>query len=244
MGDDMDHLINSDLKPSEVSNHGWIYCVDEDIYLANNTDNDPDLSGKWMMFFKKGEEMDSKWKQACELYRQGKLPGIRSMKVSTCMHDPVRTSDTTNGVICFYCGPADDETRLKTYGRNLLEKISYNSKFLRYKSDKQTRQGTRATGQKVNSMYSIQVSDVNASCSGGSRYSGSTSQGNNWRTERNNWRSDHGSANTNWRSGHRSEETNWRSGHRSEETNSWRSGHRSEEANNWRSGQRDPEGTN
>lgn len=218
-------LLNSNLKPSEV-NVRWIYCRDEDIDEKAGSYDDPDLNGKWMMFFKKGDEMDQKWKEACDLYRQGKLDGIRCMKVSAGLHDPERASDDIHGVICFYCGPANDEAALMTYGKSLLRNISYNSKFMRYKSDKQTRAGTFATGQKVNSMYTIKVSDIDLPTSSSHGYSNSSQNSNNRRwyapnkmNSESNWREQQNSSSTrtsnqNWRERTRPEETNWRSGNR------------------------------
>lgn len=238
-------LINANSKPSEVDALRWIYCKDEDIYeQAHSSYDDPDLNGKWMMFFKKGEEMDQKWKEACDLYRQGKLDGIASMKVSTSMHDPVRSSDTTNGVICFYCGPANDEAALMTYGKNLLKNISYNSKFLRYKSDEQTRSGTAATGQKINSMYTIQVSDINSSAPSYGNSGNQNSSNQRWHAPKKmnsetNWRENQHSttsSNENWRDRNRPQETNWRSGNRNQGPIQFRS---NTSETNWRQPPRD-----
>lgn len=232
-----DILINTNVKPSGVDNFGWIYCVDEDIHEQEQSKFDPDLNGKWMMFFKKGVEMDGKWKQACDLYRQGKLDGITSMKVSTLMHDPVRTSNTANGVICFYCGPSNDQSALMIYGKNLLRNIAYDCTFMRYKSDEQTMGGTVATGQKINSMYKIQVSDINlaASHNSSSNVKNSTTKlydGNGPNTSSNqNWRERKHSESTNWRERNRHDETNWRQRNRPEET-SWRSRNRNHEPSN------------
>lgn len=232
-------LINSNLKPSEVDDVSWIYCMDKTIYgEAHSNYDDPDLNGKWMMFFKKGVEMDEKWKEACDLYRQGKLVGIHSMKVSTSMHNPVRTSDESHSVICFYCGPANDEAALTIYGKNLLKNISYNSKFLRYKSDAQTRSGTVATGQKINSMYAIKVSDQSISNTSDHQSSSNqrwyapkkTNTGTNWRDGQQH------STSENWRERNRPQETNWRSGNRNQGPITFRS---DSSETNWRQPARD-----
>lgn len=154
-------LVNSSLKPSQVSEIRWLYCRDE-IIEARTRIFGRDKNGKWMMFFKKGDELDGKWKLACDLYRQGKLTGITGMKVSTELLDPIRSSDDDNGLICFYCGPCDDEETLMKYGNNLLEHVSYKPQYgthMLYKSDAQTRTGTFATGQRINSLYKIRLSD-------------------------------------------------------------------------------------
>lgn len=209
-------LINSSLKPSQVNEVRWLYCHDEVIYARLNI-FDPNKSGKWMMFFKKGDELDGKWKQACDLYRQGTLTGIRTMKVSTALFNPERSSDVDNGLICFYCGPADDENTLMKYGKNLLDHISYKPIFnvyMNYKSDAQTMAGTFATGQKINSLYKIRVSD-DPSPAVGNTFSRQTdqpgakksyAQGNSRHFSRheNNWRTSVS------RPEETTEETNWR----------------------------------
>lgn len=207
------------------------------------------------MFFKKGEEMDEKWKVACDLYHQGKLTGIRSMKVSTTLYDPKRTSDVTNSVICFYCGPANDETSLMAYGKNLLTHISYGSNFLNYRSDAQTRAGTFATGQKINSMYRIKVSNANSTSSEYSRnnrgwFKQTTKHNNNIFPSAvstdHDWRKSNSSQDTNWRSRDRKyressyskqsavpNNVNWRERNKDSETN-WRTSYSSFTDKNWR----------
>ena len=80
------------------------------------------------------------------------------MKVATKKQNP-RASDASTGVIIFYCGPENDEKLMMSYGQNLLKYVPYTNAygFMYYKSDIQTLQGTRATGQKSNSKYRIPV---------------------------------------------------------------------------------------
>ena len=80
------------------------------------------------------------------------------MKVATKKQNP-RASDTSSGVIIFYCGPENDEKLMMSYGQNLLKYVPYTNAygFMYYKSDIQTLQGTRATGRKSNSKYKIPV---------------------------------------------------------------------------------------
>ena len=69
------------LKPSEITNNFWVYEWDPEI--RSRIDNyDHEKSGKWMMFFENAL-IDEKWQQLVNLYREGKLTGIHSMKVST-----------------------------------------------------------------------------------------------------------------------------------------------------------------
>ncbi|XP_018007067.1 uncharacterized protein LOC108664885 isoform X2 [Hyalella azteca] len=141
--------------PSAVQDVHFIGEVQDDLYSKYIFDESK--SGKWMIFVKH-DAMFSMWKKSCNLYREGKLEGIHSMKVSTSKPSPRTTVDGT-GVIIFYCGPCDDQELMMRYGRNLVTVLQFfNSKgAIPYKSDAQTALGTRATGCKVNSMYWLRV---------------------------------------------------------------------------------------
>ena len=88
-------------KPMSVTDEYWLF--ERDSKAGAKYQYDPELTGKWMMFWNKSV-LDERWKQAVILYREGKLTGITSMKVSTKRDNP-RASDKTSGVIIFYCGP-------------------------------------------------------------------------------------------------------------------------------------------
>jgi hypothetical protein len=63
-------------------------------------------------------------------------------------HSPFLSNDFLKAPIIFYCGPASDENLILEYGNNLLKQMPYfspNAHFY-YKTDKQTGEGTRATG--------------------------------------------------------------------------------------------------
>jgi len=143
-------------KPSKELDDYFIFESDPQI-SDKWGDYDIKLSGKWMMFYP-WSIMDEKWEEAVEQYRSGKLTGIKSMKVATKKQNP-RASDASTGVIIFYCGPENDEKLMMSYGHNLLKYFPYTNAFgfMYYKSDIQTLQGTRATGQKSNSKYRIPV---------------------------------------------------------------------------------------
>ncbi|KAF2354634.1 Translation Initiation factor eIF- 4e-like [Trinorchestia longiramus] len=118
-------------------------------------------SGKWM-FFVKNRYLHQMWRKACFLYRDGKLDGIKLMKVSTAKENP-RSSDDDRGVIIFYCGPCSNEKLMLRYGMNLVRMFKYTSDrgFMPYKSDAQTYLGTIATGNKINSLYTLPVPRYN-----------------------------------------------------------------------------------
>lgn len=146
----MDNYVNCNLKPTEVSHVYWLYEDHEQI-----TRNYPEPDGKWMQFYDL-TQLGAMWHQAKMKYRAGGLPGIHSMKVSTVCPQP-RASNSSQGVIIFYCGPSNDEQRVVDIGRRLLEEMPYTSSngWMSYKSDEQTAGGTRATGQRKNYLYRI-----------------------------------------------------------------------------------------
>ncbi|CAH1119099.1 unnamed protein product [Phaedon cochleariae] len=142
------------LNPTKEYERPFLYAFIPSI--SRSYKYDISLSGKWMMFFAKNI-LDEKWKMCCDLYKARKLTGIAQMKVSTSVRSP-RTTDHANGVIIFYCGPANDEEAVMAYGKKLLEVVPYTgNRYMYYKSDEQTYEGTRATGQKKNHLYKISV---------------------------------------------------------------------------------------
>lgn len=93
----LEAYINTDQKPSEVNDFPWLICAD-DALEEKYCDGQP--SGKWMMFFPK-TELDSKWLEACDSFRKGKLTGIYQMKVST-FYKNKRASKNSDGVLIFF----------------------------------------------------------------------------------------------------------------------------------------------
>lgn len=137
-------------NPTEINDECWLRCYNEKYGNLQE-------GGKWMLFYDKNE-IDEKWKIIKSYYNEGKLKGIRSMKVSTNKENS-RASDDNSVIIC-YCGPADDEKSVMAYGKNLVDIMEYQNsgqRFCYYKSDKQTDEGTRSTGSKVNHKYSINL---------------------------------------------------------------------------------------
>ena len=73
-----------------------------------------------MLFVQKGNDQDALWTELCELYLQGKLKGVPSLKTSTMKKNPLAKEDK-NGVIIVYCGPCDEEETMKEYGKIMLK---------------------------------------------------------------------------------------------------------------------------
>ena len=74
-----------------------------------------------------------KWEQAVNLYRDGMLTGVNTMKVSTAggyswissMPENFKNSNNFIHVIIFHCGPSDQRELMIDIGRNLLQLIEY-----------------------------------------------------------------------------------------------------------------------
>ena len=68
-------------KPSKTYLNFWLY--EEDPEISRICPHPEWKGGKWMMFFE-STNIDKKWDQAIQLYRQGKLFGVHAMKVCQC----------------------------------------------------------------------------------------------------------------------------------------------------------------
>lgn len=142
--------MQSDNKPSEEYNKCWIFAKSKDIKL------DMSKIGKWMLFVYK-VKIDEFWSNITKLYNDGKLEGIYNMKVSTRKMNP-RSNSNINHVICCYCGPYDDKDAIMKIGTNLVKVTGYNmAKKIYYKSDVQTKLGTRKTRRQKNHLYELEV---------------------------------------------------------------------------------------
>lgn len=121
-------------------------------FIIHHTD------GKWMLFYDK-KKIDEKWKLVKQLYRDGKLLGVTQMKCSTISKNQ-RASDGDSEVIIIYCEPEKNEEHIKNIGKNIMELMEY-GRSMYYKTNSQTKEGTRATGKDTNFKYSISYSVTN-----------------------------------------------------------------------------------
>ncbi|UJR07963.1 hypothetical protein I4U23_012242 [Adineta vaga] len=113
---DVDPYVDSDPKPTEVTDSFWLFEYNEEIAR-----NSPSVDGKWLQFYDLSQ-LDTMWEYAKAKYRAGRLIGIHSLKVSTGRPNQ-RASNASQGVIIFYCGPSVDEQRIRMIGQKLLEEI-------------------------------------------------------------------------------------------------------------------------
>jgi len=115
-------------------------------------------TGKWMLFYP-NDKMNEMWKFAKEVYKEGKLPGVRSMKCSTAKENP-RASSSKNGIIILYSSCSADEKYIMKVGQNVLATFGYREfPYMYYKTDEQTFKGTRATGCEKNYTYRLKTTD-------------------------------------------------------------------------------------
>lgn len=139
------------LTPTETTEDYWVYHGKSSLVSSELKD-----IGKWMLFYPKSN-LDSKWAEFCSLYDENKLPGILSMKCSTSLKSS-RSNNDSEGVIILYCNNSSNETEILNIGKRLVPYIQdYPSKTIYYKTDKQTRIGTKATGTITNHTYSITI---------------------------------------------------------------------------------------
>ena len=140
-------FVNTELLPLDVNDNPWLY--EEKMGDVEIID-----TGKWMLFYDKSSMNDS-WLLAKKIFRENKLKGIISMKCSTVYPNP-RASTNDNGVIILHCSYSSNEENIINIGKRVLQMFDYKeSKFIYYEKDTQTREGTRATGSKINHMYKL-----------------------------------------------------------------------------------------
>jgi len=142
-------LVNNRQRPMSVTDLPWVY----EIMNKHKFDN-PYNVGKWMLFCDK-LHLDELWIKISQLYQDGMLPGVISMKCSTNYKNP-RASNQSDGVIIIYCNNSHEEDDIMRCGHNIIEKLQYKSQnLIYYKTDDMTHTGTRATGQQLNHLYKI-----------------------------------------------------------------------------------------
>ena len=140
-------IIDYGSEPMEINSTPWLEygnIMTSDICV-----------GKWMLYYN-NEDMNLKWSYAKKLYSEKNLTGVISMKCSTNYKNP-RASCLETVVIILYCSDSENEEYIINIGKIILNMFNYkNQKYIYYKTDGQTSQGTIATGEKVNHKYKLQ----------------------------------------------------------------------------------------
>ena len=110
--------------------------------------------GKWMLFYPT-DEIDKTWQKAVHRYKGKELAGICAMKCSTAAYNPTASQNYT-GIICFFCGPYDNEEVILDFGKNLVDKMDYtdDTGHVGYMTDEQQMD---ASGNVVNWLYKLPV---------------------------------------------------------------------------------------
>ena len=113
-------------KPMETLDAYWIY---ESNTKHNNASTDV---GKWMLFYPK-DEINDKRDVAKQLYRDGVLTGVVSMKCSTARPNP-RASNPNSSIIIFYSDDSSNEELTMNIGRDICRSMEYSGQpFMYYK---------------------------------------------------------------------------------------------------------------
>lgn len=139
------------ILPLDVSDKYWVYEDSKyDAYCFN--------VGKWMLFYTKDTFNDA-WILAKRMYLNNLLPGVICMKCSTAAKNE-RAGVSEDGIIIFYCSDSFNEEHIITIGKNIIRQMNYDQHlYVYYKTDKQTYEGTFATGIKKNSTYKLCITD-------------------------------------------------------------------------------------
>lgn len=111
--------------PSRTWSNEWLHEIADDIALQHQLDRAK--LGRWSLTFPK-QFLDVAWVKACQLYRSNELTGISFLKSTTAKPCTGKESART-GVIVFFCGPYKDEEAMMKYGRNLVRKMDYRSRY-------------------------------------------------------------------------------------------------------------------
>lgn len=115
-----DGEVSTESVPTKVTDAYWLH--ERNAKIADKYQCERVKSGHWLMIFNRAW-LDKAWQKACKLYREDKLTGIHSMRVSTAKQSDGDHKYT--GIIMYYCGPSDQLDLVKSYGENLAKLTNY-----------------------------------------------------------------------------------------------------------------------
>ncbi len=141
----------SDINPLSIDAFPWLIEARPEFAPVSYTD-----VGKWLLFFEL-HDLAERWKQVKYFYRSGFLEGVFQIKCSTAQDNP-RASDKSSGVIAICCCGSYEQDRIMAIGRDILELLDLGDKTIYYKTDEQSREGTRVN-KKKNHIYRLSFKD-------------------------------------------------------------------------------------
>lgn len=119
-----------------LSEPQWMYYSPRKIRI--NEENGG--SGKWMIYYNGSTLLHNKWEEFKQLYDDGVLGNVVSMKCSTDVR--IKQYHNDQGVIVIYCQNSADEKNIMDIGNKIkryLLHTGYDHPFLYYKTNAQTR---------------------------------------------------------------------------------------------------------
>ena len=135
-----------DALPSQATHCQWLQCGQ---YAGS--------FGKWLLFHTL-DDLDNAWVLAKSLYESGQLPGVLSIKTSTVRPD-ARRQDGHHAIV-FYTAELPDE-QLERIGHQIVAGMRHRPigtrRYVYYKTNDQTVEGTAATGHQQNHSLCIEV---------------------------------------------------------------------------------------
>jgi hypothetical protein len=145
----MDGHNSGDVNPLSIDIYAWLIEMRSEFAPISYTD-----VGKWLLFFEL-HDLNERWKQVKHFYRGGFLEGVFEIKCSTAQDNP-RASDKSSGVIVLYCCDSFEEERIMEIGRDILVLMELKNKTIYYKTDEQSREGTRVNKDR-NHIYKLSL---------------------------------------------------------------------------------------
>ena len=151
---DIDDITSKELdkmNPMDIDYIPWLYerkkGFKNDLYFLSGR-------GKWLLFFDK-QVMDQQWQKVKKLFRNDEFNGVEYIKCST-NYVSEKTPSNNLGVISFYCSDSSNVNKILTTGNNIINILNYTyMEYIYYKTDDQTKSGSRTTGSSFNYLYKI-----------------------------------------------------------------------------------------
>lgn len=139
----------SNIDPLSIDVLPWLIEMKPEFAPVSYTD-----VGKWLLFFEL-HDLAERWKQVKYFYHRGFLDGVFQIKCSTAQDNP-RALEKTSGVIELCCCDSYEQDRIMAVGQNILELLDLGNRTIYYKTDQQSREGTRVNKDR-NHIYKLKL---------------------------------------------------------------------------------------